>query len=138
MRVAGGGDRPAHAAVASAELPLRPLFLVFPGNPPLRRHVTGVPCQAELRIGLAAGRLVIGPKRAGPRLPPPPPRRGPREGGESRDFREPVRKDINKTNPRQHGEGPRPLQRNRTQSLSRPTPTGEHRCRPPGPRRGLG
>lgn len=37
------------------------------------------------------------PGAAGPRLPPPP-RRGPREGGESRDFREPVRKDINKTN----------------------------------------
>lgn len=95
--------------------------------------MTGVPCQAELPIGRAAERLVIGPKLAGPRLPPPPPRRGPREGGESRDFREPVRKDINKTNPRQHGEGPRPLQRNRTQSLSRPTPPGEHRCRRPDP-----
>lgn len=114
----------------------RPLFLVFPGNPPLRRHVTGVPCRAELLIGPAAERFAIGPRPAGPRLPPP--RRGPREGGESRDFREPVRKDINKTNPRQHGEGPRPLQRNRTQPVSRPTPTGERRCPPPRARRGPG
>ncbi|XDB61727.1 hypothetical protein AB1E18_015085 [Capra hircus] len=76
-------------------------------------------CRPELLIGRAAGRFAIGPRPAGPRLSPPP-RRGPREGGESRDFREPVRKDINKTNPRQHGEGPRPLQWNQTQRLSRP------------------
>lgn len=97
----------AHAAVAGAKPPLRPLFLVFPGNPPLRRHVTGVPCRAELLIGPAAERLAIGPRPAGPRLPPPP-RRGPREGGESRDFREPVRKDINKTNrgSMERGRGP--------------------------------
>lgn len=128
---------PAHAPLAGAEPPLRPLFRVFPGDPPLLRHVIGVPGQDKPLIGGDAGRLVIGPKLAGPRLPPPP-RRGPREGGESRDFREPVRKDINKTNPRQHGEGPRPLQQNQTQSLSRPISTGERRCLSPGARRALG
>ncbi|KAK2118575.1 hypothetical protein P7K49_005462, partial [Saguinus oedipus] len=66
----------AYTAEAGAEPPLRPLFLVFPGNPPLRRHVTGVPGWTQLLIGRTAERLAIGPKPAGPRLPPPP-RRGP-------------------------------------------------------------
>lgn len=111
-----GGPRPRSAAVS--EPPLRPLFLVFPGNPPLWRHVTGRrPDRAPDWPGFRTPR--DWPGAAGPRLPPPP-RRGPREGGESRDFREPVRKDINKTNPRQHGEGPRSRERGRTQRLSHP------------------
>lgn len=70
---------------------------------PLRRHVTG-----EAPAGAAphwpTGRwLAIGWRRFPP-LPSRPP--FPREGGESRDFREPVRKGHKQNKPRSRMEGP--------------------------------
>lgn len=128
---------PAHAAVVGTESAPRPSLPDFSRQP-----APPASCDRGVLQGRAPHWLGCRTIRDWPEAgrPPPPssssPR--PREGGESRDFREPVRKDINKTNPRQHGEGPWPLQRNRPQPLSRPTPTGERRCPQPGARRGLG
>lgn len=86
--------------------PAPPLFLVFPGSPPLPSCDRGT-LPARASDWPSCGALRDWPEAGGP-----PPLSSLLAAAHVRGrvtrFREPVRKDINKTNPRQHGEGRSP------------------------------
>lgn len=106
----GEGRNGADSAAASPRRQHPPPSLNNHRAPP-RRHVTGEAPPGQRPIGRrGGGRRLVGAAFSLPLFPPPsPPPRcppSPREGGESRDFREPVRKGHKQNKPRSRMEGP--------------------------------
>lgn len=87
----------------TARPPRTPRTALNTPRAPLRRHVTGEATAGAAPHWSAGCWLAIGWRRFPPPVSRPP---FPREGGESRDFREPVRKGHKQNKPRSRMEGP--------------------------------